>query len=626
VFHKRFTKSAFGVFGLLLCTLLTSAIASAHPLGNYSINQYTLFDLRSDELRIFHLLDFAEIPSFREMDLLDTNMDNEISEDEIDVYLDKRVPEFLSKLALTRDGEPVALRLLSQRLEVYEGTGAMPVFNVFLDLEPAEWTWPGAGDGLVLEYRSTNHTNARGYRESFVLLDGRYDINVGPWTEGELKYLVLILEDEKENPLFQSFFNRFLFELSPGSGEILPALPDRPDFTWTATARAEEDETPLLAQGGRTYALSEAPVTEPKLVVAEAARPPAGTEDATDAAAAPSTTSKVTVVRPTRRPEPAMSETSERLMGRVSEIIRTQELTFPMVLFAMAVALALGMGHAFSPGHGKTVMAAYLIGERGTVLHAVILGTIVTITHVWSVLLLGVVTLYAGEQFSEEQVTFWTGVASGIIIVIIGILLFFQRYSTYVTARQAQRLAHAHDHSQDHDHRHEHTHDHEHPHTHDHDHDHSHTDEHEHEHSHDDAHAHEHVHRHGFFGKTHSHVVETPGGAPPTYRSIIWLGVSGGIVPCPAALIVLLLAIKFGRLQLGLLLILAFSVGLAAVLVAIGIAVVKASGRIRKAIGERSPVLLALPVLSSILITILGLWVVLWTLLQFNVITFTPIG
>ncbi len=95
-------------------------------------------------------------------------------------------------------------------------------------------------------------------------------------------------------------------------------------------------------------------------------------------------------------------------------------------------------------------------------------------------------------------------------------------------------------------------------------------------------------------------------------------------MPCPAALIVLLLAIKFGRLAMGLWLIVAFSFGLAIVLVAVGIAVVRASGEIRKRIGERSPLLLGLPVVSSVLITVLGAWVVLWTLLQHNVIVFMP--
>ena len=630
MFHRCFTRPK-ALLGLLALTLplLTSA-ASAHPLGNYSINQYTLFDLRSDEFKLIYLLDFAEIPSFREMDLLDSDMDNAISDSEIDAYFEKRVPQFLSNLELSRDGESLSLRLLSQRLEVYEGIGAMPVFNVFLELTPVDWTWPAPDEGMTLEYRSSNHKSARGYRESKILLDGRYEIDYGPWTEGELKYLVLVDWDDKENPLFQSFYNRFLLDLSPGSAKTLAGLPEVPDFSWTATARAEKDTFALMAKGGRTFAAGEGPISEPKTIVAQAAGPPApaGTELTAEASAAPAT--KVTVVRATRRPEASRSETSEHLIGRVSEIIRTQELTLATMLLALGIALLLGMGHAFSPGHGKTVMAAYLIGERGTVWHAFALGVIVTFTHVWSVLLLGIVTLYAGEKFTEAQVTFWTGVASGIIIVIIGVVLFIQRYSAYVLARQAHRHQHGHDHAHSHDHP-DHSHDHAHAHDHhDHSHEHAHSHEHDHEHTHDHVHSHdhdhEHVHRHGLFGKSHSHVVETEGGAPPSYSSVIWLGVSGGIVPCPAALIVLLMAIKFGRLQLGLLLILAFSVGLAAVLVAIGIAVVKASGRIRKAIGERSPILLALPVVSSVLITILGLWVVVWTLLQFNVINIAPIG
>ena len=125
---------------------------------------------------------------------------------------------------------------------------------------------------------------------------------------------------------------------------------------------------------------------------------------------------------------------------------------------------------------------------------------------------------------------------------------------------------------------------------------------------------------------SHSHVVETKDGNPPTYKSILWLGISGGIVPCPAALVVLMLAINIGRLAFGLLLILTFSLGLAAVLVAIGVAVVRASGEVRKHIGARSPLLLALPVLSSVFITILGLWMVLYTLIQHRVVVFPTLG
>lgn len=110
----------------------------------------------------------------------------------------------------------------------------------------------------------------------------------------------------------------------------------------------------------------------------------------------------------------------------------------------------------------------------------------------------------------------------------------------------------------------------------------------------------------------------------PSYWHILWLGVSGGIVPCPSALIVLLLAIRFGRLQYGLWLIVSFSLGLALVLVAIGLLVVFASDRLGRFTSEGSKLLAVLPVFSSAMITILGFWVVIWTLLQYNVIMFTP--
>ncbi len=570
MFRYCFTGPGASRSLLALALSLLASSTFAHPLGNYSVNQYVLFDLRSDEFRLFYLLDMAEIPSFREMELLDGDMDNAVSDAEIDAYLEERIPQLLSGLELTRDGEALALRLLSQRLEVHEGTGAMPVFNVFLEVTPVDWAWPGQDEGMLLDFRSENHADARGYRESKVLLDGRFEIDYGPWPEKELKYLVLLDWDDKDNPIFQNFNSRFLLDLSPGAGNTLASLPELPDFSWTATARAEEDAATLIAEGGRTFTVGEGPVTQPETVVAEAVMPPApaGAVTASEPPAPPE--DRVTVVQPTRRAEPSRSKRSEHLIGRVSEIIRTKELTLPVVLLAFGIALVLGMGHALAPGHGKTVMAAYLIGERGTVWHAFVLGAIVTCTHVWSVILLGMVTLYAAEQFSEEQVTFWTGVASGIIIVAIGLALFHRRLSAYLAARKALQ--------------------------------------------------------HGPDGNAQSHVVSTEDRSPPTYGSVMWLGISGGIVPCPAALIVLLLAIKFGRLQLGLLLLLAFSLGLAAILVAIGIAVVKAVGRIRKTIGERSTVLLALPVVSSVLITILGLWVVVWTLLQFNVIAFTAIA
>ncbi len=201
--------------------------------------------------------------------------------------------------------------------------------------------------------------------------------------------------------------------------------------------------------------------------------------------------------------------------------------------------------------------AAPLIGERGTTWNAVVLGIVVTLTHTWSVILLGLVTLFASERISEERLSFWLGIVSGLLIVGIGIALFLHRYATFLLAR------------------------------------------------HGSGDAHSHAHDHG-----RSHVVETKENRSPSYWNILGLGISGGIVPCPTALIILLLATKFGRLHYGMCLILAFSFGLALVLIALGIAVVRASGMVRRMTGE-GRTLLFLPVLSSTAIIFLGLWVVL---------------
>jgi len=254
-------------------------------------------------------------------------------------------------------------------------------------------------------------------------------------------------------------------------------------------------------------------------------------------------------------------------LGRVSELVRSRDLTPFMFLMGLAISALLGMVHARSPGHGKTVMAAYLIGERGTVSHAVLLGIVVTIAHTWSVMLLGLVTLYFREQVSEERLSFWLGIASGLIIAAIGITLFLRRYAAFTLASRQGTSGHHH--------------------------------------------------------HSHSHVIRGKDGTPPTYAAIVGLGISGGIVPCPTALIVLLLAIRFGRLGYGLCLILAFSLGLALVLIALGVIVVRASNVVKRWTGKGRALQL-IPVLSSAAIVVLGLWVVAWTLLQYNVIVIMP--
>lgn len=558
-------KSA-AVFVVSLATICPAALA--HPLGNFSVNQYFLLDMRGDVVQVAYLLDIAEVPSFTEMDLLDTDFDNEISDAEVDAYLDAKVPSLMEKISLRLEDQDIPLQLKTRKLVLLEGTGGMTVFNILLRLEAQDWEWPGAHEGFNLTLESLNHEGESGIRECKILLDGRVLNETDSFDRQTLKYQTLMLVDEKDNPVYQDFDASFLFRFAAGSGTGPTAAPSNPEgFAWTATARAAGDAGETAIIDGMKTALAEE-VEEAEFLSDFAER--------------------------TER-EKGDEGVAGTLLERVTAVIRTKELSMSMFGVGLLIAAALGMGHAFSPGHGKTVMAAYLIGERGTMRHAAILGLIVTFTHVWSVIALGMVTLYAGGRVSEEDLSFWTGIASGAIITIIGGVLFMRRYSAYVLRRNAAAAKNSDAHH--------------------------HHGEHEHNHSHDHHHGHGHDHHHG-----HSHVVETKDGAPPSYKSIVWLGISGGIVPCPAALIVLLLAIKFGRVLLGIWLIVAFSIGLAAVLVAIGIAVVRTSGEIRKRIGEESVLLLALPVASSVLISVLGLWVILWTLLQHDVVVFMPMG
>lgn len=221
----------------------------------------------------------------------------------------------------------------------------------------------------------------------------------------------------------------------------------------------------------------------------------------------------------------------------LSRLLHEGDLGWGMMLAGMVVAFGLGAIHALSPGHGKTIVAAYLVGARGTVKHAAFLGAMVTFTHTISVFFLGFVTLFLSHYVLPEKIYPVLGAISGISIVWIGGSLFFQRM------RKARGDS---------------------------------PDHHHHHHHHDRPHDHEHsdgafTHDHGD-GQVHSHVPE----GEVTMASLIALGASGGLVPCPSALVLLLSSVALGRVALGLTLLVAFSAGLAVVLMGIGVVVLYA--------------------------------------------------
>lgn len=260
------------------------------------------------------------------------------------------------------------------------------------------------------------------------------------------------------------------------------------------------------------------------------------------------------VAESTRKGAPSGSAATDRLAERLAEA----DLTPGLIAVLLLLAAGWGAVHALSPGHGKAVVAAYLVGTRGTARHASILGLTVTLTHTAGVFLLAIVTLSLSRFILPEDLYPWLGVGSGVLVVAIGATLLYGRVRAMLTGESGSLV---HDHS-------------------------------------DPDHGHSH--------------------APPgrvTTRSLLAMGVSGGLVPCPSALILLLSAISLDRLELGIVLVIAFSLGLAAVLVAIGLLVVYARWIFRRFSFElRVPRLL--PAASAAAISIAGFLIVYQSLYQ----------
>lgn len=242
----------------------------------------------------------------------------------------------------------------------------------------------------------------------------------------------------------------------------------------------------------------------------------------------------------------------------LSRLLKRKEIGWDLMLLGLLAAFGLGAAHAMSPGHGKTIVAAYLVGSRGTLRHAGLLGCVVTFTHTFTVFLLGLGVLFFQQYVIPEKIVPALGAISGLSIVAVGLLLLYRR---------AEALLHDHEHG------------------------------HGHPHHHGDGHVHTHD------GHTHSHALPEK----VTLGSLVALGVSGGLVPCPSALILMLSAIALGRPALGLMLLLGFSAGLAAVLMGIGMLAVYAKHLLPASEGAmRRPLFRLIPIFSAVVVICLG--------------------
>jgi nickel/cobalt transporter (NicO) family protein len=240
----------------------------------------------------------------------------------------------------------------------------------------------------------------------------------------------------------------------------------------------------------------------------------------------------------------------------------------------VSLAAAVGGIHALTPGHGKTLVAAYLVGERGTVGHALLLGLVTTLTHTGVVIAIAVALRFFvphGRLSASGQQQLQTALelGGGLLVVGLGFWLLLRRLTG-----QADHF-----HLGSHGHHH---------------HDHS-------SHSHEPGHA---DHHHGEHGHVH---VLAPAGQSVSWWGLIILGINGGIVPCWDAIVVLLLAVSTNRLSLALPMLLAFSAGLASVLVLFGVLVVRTKS-LAGPCWQGSRLFKALPVLSALVVSVLGLW------------------
>ena len=529
LFRRSFAGTVLLATALMLTGLAVAASrpapASAHPLGNFTINRYARLDLFRGGVQVHYALDLAEIPTFQAMSNIDADHDGVASPVELARYADTIANGVIAGLDARVDGQRLDLRVTSAEAVLAPGGTGLEVLRVDLVLSaPVEQS----ADVRAVVVIDRNYEDRVGWKE----------IVVRP-TEGARASLGTLDRDRSDG-------------LRSYPVDALASAPDmrRADFTW-ATATG---------------------------------------------AAAPTEVARRDVTIATRA-------------GGFEDLVRRPQS--PLVIAAAFLA-AFGFGalHALGPGHGKAMVAAYLVGSKGTVRDAIALGMTVTVTHVSMVYLLGFVTIAASAFLVPERVYFVLSLASGASVVAMGLGLFVSR---------ARRLrAHAIPEATEHRHglfgaTHSHA-----PaaaaevaEAHHQVHEHAHVEGAE-------AHAHDHPH-------AHDHALpQTRTEDGVSRRSLLTLGVLGGLLPCPSALIVMLAAISLGQVVWGMALIVAFSLGLAFVLTAIGVALVLGArlqhlvpGALRGGSGRLGRLARALPAASALGIAAAGALIVYQAMGQF---------
>ena len=523
------------------------AVAAAHPLGNFTINHYAALRVGPSEIRLDVVVDLAEIPAFQERIRIDANGDGDVSETEADAARETECTALAASLDLRSDGVRVDLSLVASGLTFPAGAGGVPTMRTVCEFV-ARFD-QNVASGKVMSFTDTSNVERIGWREIIVLGDG-VSIDAAP-----------------DNP-------------PPASIDQSARLTAYPKDLLTQPLNVHA-VTFLVGAGGSPLPAFTAPDAQPVAGAAPTTSPDASGVGATAA--------------PTATPGPAAVPGG--VSGDIPDLFRA-DLTPLIAVLSILLAMALGAGHALTPGHGKTLMAAYLVGTRGTVRHAAGLGLAVTVSHTLGILFLALLVTGAESLLPADVVVRTIPIVAALAFVAIGGAMLFSELRRRLRARALTVAAHAAD--DDHGHAHDHA-DHHHGGPSDHDNggpsDHDHGDPRE---------SLPGEHSHG--GIRHSHL-------PTDDRTLSWrnlfaLGLAGGIIPSTNALIILLGTIVAGRAAFGIVLVVAFGLGMALVLGGVGALMVLARERL-----ERLPVTSSLgraarhaPLAAAVVVLSVGLW------------------
>jgi len=474
-FGRRTRLSAIATLAITLLGLALPVVTSAHPLGNFTINLYDGLTVSSEWTHIDRVVDMAELPTVQARQEMDADLDGVISNSEGAAWADSTCRAATDSMTLQVNASQVNPRPLGVGLSFAPGQAGLSTLRLVCTYS-AEYA--AVPDGSGVQFSDTSYSSRQGWREIVVLPAG-----------------VLLGGAD---------------EYSAGSSDRLRAYP-----TDTAIRAQSAAEFEIIGGSG----------------------PPALDVPRVDDAVALGSPADQIVVQ-SSAPAIVPGGVSD-LPGELTSIIGAGDLSLPALLTALLLATLVGAFHAATPGHGKTLMAAYLVGSRGTVRHALALGLTVTVSHTIGVLVLGAVILIAGAALPSERLLPILGLASGIVVTLLGAGFFVQRW---------KERAHAHGH--------------EHPHG----------DEHHHQEESDGWHSHGLV--------RHTHLPDETG--PLRRRNLIALGLVGGLVPSASAILILVGSIAAGRPAFGMALTIAFGAGMAAVLVGVGVLLVRARSLVER--------------------------------------------